>query len=268
MAESNAEQVVKPGAESTPAQPVDTAAPTPSSEKLEANGSPDTAGDAEKENRVPQHRLNEVIEQRNKERAENEKLLKRLEALENAGQGKAAKESRSERYMKKLISEGVEESAAKVLAKVSEEMATEIASEYVTPILQREVKAETDTWISELKKSAPDYDAVEPEMNKLFSGMSEEEKNFVVRNQRGLRMLYAEARLAVAGKETGAAKEAGKAEAYQTKELKKQLSSGGGGAAVPPKKPLTRKDINDMPLDEYQSRKAEILELARQGKLR
>lgn len=233
----------------------------------EQPGAEDSAEQPEKA--VPYPRFKEVINQKNEKDKVIEDLRKRLEAVEKGKpEAQVPVESRAEKYAKKLVAKGLDAEAAKLLAGSIEEMAAEIAEERVMPLTQAAIQKETDNWVADFAAKNADYSELDPEMTKIFNAMPEPLKREMVKSPAGIEFIYAKAKLAKLGSVVAQAKEDGKSEAYASKSVKKSLTSGGGGSATPPQKPITRKDILNLSNEEYQARKAEIMELARKGELK
>lgn len=263
MAEIQAEQGVKNEEQVAQVPSAEAPATPPTGEQPEA-ASP---ASEQPEGKVPYPRFKEVVEERNGVKKELEELRRKLEMLE--APKPEARPNISEKYAKKLVEKGVDEEAAKLIVSVSEEMAREVASESIRPLAEGMQKRDTDQWLADFQSKTPDYSEYEPKMYEIFKALPDAMKDAMVMNPKGIEFLYAQAKLASVGKVKEEAKAQGASEAYKNKAAKVAVTSGGAGSAVPPKKPLTRADVLALAKnpEAYEARRAEIMELVRQGKL-
>lgn len=262
MEDQKADVGVKPQEQVAPAPTAEVPATPPSGEQPEATA---TATSGQPEGKVPYPRFKEVVDERNQSKKEIEELRRKVEAL--SGSKPEARPSVADKYAKKLIEQGVDENAAKLIVSVSEEMAREVASEQVRPLAEAQQARETDNWLADFSAKTPDYKEYEPKMYEIFKSLPDDMKDAMVLNPKGIEFLYAQAKLAELNKKQEEARAQGVQQAYEKKGVKVAVTSGGAGSAVPPKTSLTRADVAKMAPEEYVKRRAEILELARQGKL-
>ena len=231
------------------------AATTPTTEQVEASST--------QENKIPQSRFNEVIEQRNADRARAEALESRLRALESQKPGASPKETLVEAEVKRLVTK----------LQMSEEAAREIVQTNIN-IQQahrneqeaRQRQVEASQWAGQKAAKDPDYKVLEPELDRQFSSLPSHMQAFIANNPSALEMFYDSVK---SRHSTSKAKEAfgkGADEAYKTKQLKQAVSSTSGGSATPSKSGI--ENWRSWPLDEYKKRLPEINAALAKGQLK
>ncbi len=206
-----------------------------------------------KENKIPQSRFNEVIQQRNE-------LETRLQALEKNQSGSTKSPSVAELEAQRL--------AARLGAK------PEAAMEIVNTInnlrdaerrgdeMQRRAKDAKD-WTGRKAKEDADYDALGPSLDKEFSALSKERQFQISSDPELLEMFYGSVKSRYLGNKVSEAFNKGKEDAYKTKATKESVSSTNGGTASGGKTALTMETISNLTPKEQMERQAEVNEFLR-----
>ncbi len=227
-------------------------AATPAGENPGANNSG--------ENRIPQSRFNEVIEQRNREREMREKYEAKIQELER-NQPTPAEKSAVDRVTDRLVARlGLSKDAARELM----EAQREIAQAERAPVDQRLQQYELNGWREGLARKYPDYQATEAKMAEVWNTLQPHERQLALASQRGLEMLYTYAKGQTMGQQIDQAKEQAAREAYDNK-LAKQAVTSVPGASAKPAGPLTAAAIAAMSIEEYKKRLPEINEALAKG---
>lgn len=232
---------------------------TPADEQSEAKAT---------DNRVPLPRFKEVIDQKNEYKTRLEEMEARLKAFEQAQSQPAVKKADLlEAQVQALIADGFEENTAKAIVRTSDTLARSRAEEQVRPINQAEVRRETDAWVSSFKAKHQDFDALEPEMTKVFLNLPVSTQNMIVSDPRGIEFVYAYVKNAQSDASRKEAERIATEKAYQTKGVKQALSSTSGATPGAGKAALTRALLDKMSPAELKAREAEIFQAVREGKL-
>lgn len=213
------------------------------------------SGATNNENRIPQSRFNEIIDQRNRERELREGYEAKLRELESrlgAGQSKpdSVIEAETARLAEKL---NMDPKAARELVEAQANIARAERAQVENRLRQYEI----NEWSRGMSQRYKDYADVVPKMEKLFMEMAPHEQNMVVSSPRGLEMLYAYAKSAELPNKEKEAFNAGANAAYQNKAQKQALSST-PGAAANVRKELSPEAIRNMSVKEYRERYDEI----------
>lgn len=215
--------------------------------------------EGQKETWIPKQRLDEVIAQRNEARKREQEFEERLRRIES-GAGRPQEKSNDpvDARAQKLVALGVDKDVARAIAESSAELAEHTTRKYVQPIQEAQARKEIDAWKSQFQQSHADYQEVEPQMAKIWEGLSEPEREYVVNSPRGLASLYFEAKDQMASGRQKDIFEKGKQEAYKTQAVKQGLSSMPGKAKVP-SKGLTYQEFSKLPETEKMERWDEYL---------
>jgi len=207
-------------------------------------------------------RFQELVSEKNewKERATRmEQLL-----AEKSGQPKADPDAEA---LKELTELNIDEKAARKILNAVKKSVTPMMNERVAPLEAKTVKAETDGWIESFKKEHTDFEALEPEMTKVFESLPERTKMLVVSDPKGLELLYDHVSKQNFDAKVKESYEKGKADAYKTKQEKSSLSPTPAGSKAVSSE-LSRSSINAMTPAEYKARRKEILSAASRGEIK
>lgn len=214
-----------------------------------------SGANATQENRVPQSRFNEIIDQRNRERQLREDYEAKLRELESRlGAGTQKPNSVIDAEAKRLAERlNMDEKAAR---EILESQASVVRSQNAQ-VEERFRQMEINEWSRAIASRHADYAQVVPKMEKLFMEMTPQEQHLAVSSPRGLEMLYAYAKAAELPNKEKEAFNAGANAAYQNKAQKQALSST-PGAAANVRKDLSPEAIRNMSVKEYRERYDEI----------
>lgn len=204
------------------------AASTDASQKAATNPPTEENSGVEQrsENKIPQHRFNEVIQERNAERERREAIEARLLAMEGRLPGQSSgKDAEVERLTKKL---GMSEEAARELASIVDARAQKQSGQ-VNAQLQAMKLAE---WNRSMEQKYKDYQELVPDMEKVFSRLSPQAQMLAVSDPEGLEMLYHRTKYLKGGAMDNKAFDKGAQDAYQKKGEKQAVSSLPGQGSV------------------------------------
>lgn len=213
----------------------------------------ENSGANKQENRIPQSRLNEVIEQREEARiraAVMEQKLRDYEARLSA----EPKKDDGAAELDRLVKSGVDPKVAREIMEVNR-ISNERAN---APIREAQRAQELSSWNRNMAQKYNDYDAVVPEMEKVFSSLSKQEQMGVMSGPRGLEMLYHQAKASKVADTTKAAFDSGKKAAYDKKSEKMAVSGTPGQGSKGSASELSAESIRDMSIAEYKKRLPEI----------
>lgn len=243
--------------ESSPEATQVAAAKTPTAEDAGASKSP--------ENKVPQGRFNEVIQERNSEREARERLEARIRELELGRQEPVKRQSVADLEVKRLVEKlGMEESAAREIVATYENL--NMAQHRQQEALQGRQRAES--WATQKAEKDPVYKEIEAELDRSFTSMKPEMQQFVAQNADALEMFYESIKAKhLAGKSKEAYAKGAQA-TYESKMTKQAMSSVPGGSPSGGKTALSRKAVAEMDVAEYAKRLPEINEAVRNGTLK
>lgn len=217
------------------------------------------------ENKIPQGRFNEVIQERNTEREARERLEARIRELESVRQEGPKRQSFGDIEAKRLAAKlGMEESAA------SEIVAT---FQNLTQAQQREQEAarqrqDAFAWADQKGKVDPLYKDIEPELDKSFSALRPEMQQYIAQNPDALEMFYENVKAKHLVSKSKDSYNKGAEDASKNKLLKQAVSSVHGTSAPGGKTALTRKSLAAMDTAEYMKRLPEINEAIKSGTLK
>lgn len=262
MADMVAEQTdvnsqVVDGASSSPEAQVDVAN-TPTAEQAGANKAP--------ENKIPQGRFNEVIQERNSEREARERLEARVRELETMrSEGGTKRESVADLEVKRLVSKlGMEESAAREIVMTYENLNQHQRREQAAA----QSRFQAESWATDKAKNDPVYEDIEPELDKSFSSLNPQMQGFIAQNADALEMFYESVKSRHLGGKVKENYSKGAEDAYKNKAAKQAISSIPGSSSSVGKTELSRKSIAEMSVQEYQKRLPEINEALNKGLLK
>ena len=214
------------------------------------------------ENRVPQSRFSEVVQERNREREMREMYENRIRELESRPAVPAQRESVIDTQVKRLVSKlGMDENAARELVMSHHE----IASAERAKVEARQSQFQAEEWARNKAQNDPDYRNIEPELDKEFSLKSPQMQQAIASNREMLEMFYDSVKSKHA---TGKAKEAfgkGADEAYKSKQLKEAISSVPGKSSGSATQAISRDLLRKMSPEEYMKRQPEINAWLRNG---
>lgn len=249
----NIQEVV---AESSPAETQANAPITPTAED---------AGAAKPENKVPQSRFNEVIEQRNADRIARERLEARVRELESVKPESGPRKSVADIEVDRLVKElGMEESAARSIVRTYENLTNAQRQEQV----RTQNRHRAEEWATQKAEKDPVYKELEPELDKSFSFLEPEMQGFIAQNPHALEMFYESVKSKhLAGKSKDAYSK-GADDAYKNKAAKQAIASVPGASSSVGKTQLTRDSLLKMSNSEYQKRLPEINEAIKNGTLK
>jgi hypothetical protein len=216
------------------------------------------------ENRVPQSRFNEVVEQRNHEREVREQYESRIRELESRASGTMQSESVEEKQVKRLVES----------LKLAPEAAREIvASQSAIAGAERgRVEAQMrsyqlSNWQRQMEEKHKDFRDLMPQMEKVYMSLPQIGQQYAVSSLEGLQMVYDKAKSSVADNQIEESYRKGAESAYSTKSQKQAVSSGPGQAAAAGNGKITLSSINGMSLKDYEKNLPEINRLISEGKL-
>lgn len=258
-----AEEVTQTDANS---QQVATATSTEATQVQQANppAAESAAAQSESENRVPQSRFNEVIEQRNSERRLREMTearIRDLEARVNQGQ---PQESVVEQQAKRLVASlKLAPEAAKEIAQSQYEIAKSERAQIEAQLRQSQFQ----NWQRQMADKHKDYQELQPQMEKVYMSLNQDGQRYATSSLDGLQYIYDKAKASVADDKARESFQNGASSAYETKMQKQAIAPGPGGSAATQTSKLTLKAIRDMDLKEYQKRLPEINKAIAEGKL-
>lgn len=224
-----------------------------------------SVADNKPENKVPQSRFNEVIEQRNKERELRERYESRIRDLESRQSvSPQQRESVVDREVKKLVAKhGMDEKAARDFVESAQAVSRAERQELERQMGQRDIMA----WGERMAKDDPDYKALEPELDRAFAALPPQKQELIASDIDLLNMFYGNVKSSVAARKVKEAYQDGAKAAYEGKAAKQAVASI-PGASANAKRGISRKDILNMSNEEYTKRLPEINEAIRNGTLK
>lgn len=240
-----------PAPASAPAEPQNTSNVPPAGEQpVVENGSDSN------ENRVPQSRFNEVIEQRNRERIMREQYEAEIRQLRSAtsmpqAQQKSLVEQEAEALAEEL---GMDQKAALRLMKATEKVSQARESQLQAQLQQYQL----GQWHSNLENKYKDYKELSPKLAAAFDTLPQSEQMRVLGSPVALEMFYHYVKGQNIDSTINTVKEQAAAGAYNNKLAKQAVTSVPGASGTKPAGKLSRESINAMPPDEYTKRLPEI----------
>lgn len=248
---------------------VDASASSPEVSQVEVATSPtaENAGAPKApENKIPQSRFNDVIQERNTARENQERLEARIRELESRGSVEQAKRpSVADLEVKRLVEKlGMEESAAREIVATYENLNQAQRREAA----QAQSRSQAETWANQKAEKDPIYKEIEPELDRAFTSLRPEMQQLIAQNADALEMFYDSVKAKHVGSKSKESYSKGVEDALKNKNAKQAVSSVPGGASQVGKTQLTRKSIDAMPIAEYIKRQAEINEAVRNGTLK
>ncbi len=179
------------------------------------------------ENRIPQSRLNEVIEQRNRERALREQMEARLTDFEKRlPPAKAAGEEEIERLVKRGVTKEIAEEVVRTAEAVGDRKSRQVEA--------RLAQYQLAEWHRNMESKYKDYRETTSEMEKVFSSLPLQTQAMCTSSEAGLDMLYHYAKSAKGIDKSREAFVAGAQSVQTLKDQKAAVSSGSGRASVKP----------------------------------
>ena len=229
----------------------------------------ENTGAAKPENKIPQSRFNDVIQERNSEREARERLERRIQELESRGSVEQPKRaSVADLEVQRLVKElGMEEAAAKSIVQTYQNLS--MAQRREQEAAQSRFQAEN--WAAQKAQNDPVYKDIEPELDRSFSSLKPEMQHFIAQNADALEMFYEGVKAKHASSKSKESYSKGTEDALKNKGLKQAVSSVPGASSQGGKTELTRKAIADMiknDISQYVKRLAEINEAVRNGTLK
>lgn len=218
------------------------------------------------ENKIPQSRFNDVIQERNSEREARERLESRIRELESRGSVDQVKRpSVADLEVKRLVDKlGMEESAAREIVATYQNLNQ--AQRREQEVAQSRFQAET--WAAQKAEKDPVYRDIEPELDKAFSSLKPEMQHFIAQNAEALEMFYDGVKAKHVGSKSKESYAKGAEDALKNKNAKQAVSSVPGSSSSVGKTQLTRKSLTEMGNSEYMKRLPEINEAIRNGTLK
>lgn len=218
------------------------------------------------ENKIPQGRFNEVIQERNTEREARERLEARIRELESVRtEGAPKRQSVADLEVKRLVDKlGMEESAAREIVITYQNLNQAQRQEQEA----QRMRVDAETWASRKAESDPVYKDLEPELDKSYSSLSQQMQYQIATNPEMLEMFYENVKAKHLGSKSKESYSKGVDDAYKTKMTKQAVSSAPGVSSSVGKTQLTRKSLADMSTAEYMKRLPEINEAISKGQLK
>lgn len=255
MADADSQGAVTPSNASTESAPV---------AAQDTNGVPPAAENAvaeqglgqSNENRVPQSRFNEVIEQRNRERQMREQYESEIQRLRTAvsaplTQQKPLIEAEAEAMAEEL---GMDKKAALRILQANEKVVQHREQALQAQLQQYQLGA----WQEGLKAKYKDYNELSPKMAAAFDALPQNEQMRVLGSPVALEMFYHYVKGQNIDSTIKSATEQAAANAYQNKLAKQAATSMPGASSAKPAGALSREAILNMPHDEYTRRLPEV----------
>lgn len=217
------------------------------------------------ENKIPQSRFNDVIQERNSEREARERLEARIRELESVRSEGPKRVSVADLEVKRLVEKlGMEESAAREIVATYQNLSQAQKQEQEA----QRMRVDADTWASRKAESDPVYRELEPELDKSYSSLSPKMQFDIAHNPELLEMFYENVKARHLGSKSKESYSKGVEDAYKGKAAKQAVSSVPGSSSSVGKTQLTRKAVAEMSIAEYTKRLPEINEAVRNGTLK
>lgn len=204
------------------------------------------------ENKIPQSRFNEVIQQRN----ELEARLQALEKSQSTTKAPSIAELEAQRLAARL---GAKPEATMEIINTINNLRD---AERQNDVMQRRAKDAKD-WAGRKAKEDADYDALGSSLDKEFSSLSKERQFQISADPDLLEMFYGSVKAKYLGGKVTEAFNKGKEDAYKTKATKEAMSTTGGTAGSGGKTALTMESIVKLTPKEQMERQAEVNEFLR-----
>lgn len=217
------------------------------------------------DNRIPYPRFQQVIDERNQERAVREQQEARIRDLESRVSGASAQQQPSvdaevERLVKEL---NMAPEAARAIVATQVAIAQRAQQGTNQQLRQYELR----DWSRALEQKHSDYKELIPDMEKAFSELQPMERNLVVSSPVGLEMFYNHVRSNKVNQKLKESFNQGANQAYANKAQKQAVSSVPGTSSGSQSNKLTREGIKNMSLSEYQKRLPEINQALKEGRI-
>lgn len=217
------------------------------------------------ENKIPQGRFNEVIQERNSEREARERLEARIRELESARSEGPKRPSVADLEVKRLVEKlGMEESAAREIVATYQNLSQAQRQEQEA----QRMRVDADTWASRKAESDPVYKELEPELDRSYTSLSPQMQYNIAHSPEMLEMFYENVKAKHLGSKSKESYSKGAEDALKNKMTKQAVSSTPGASSSVGKTQLTRKGVDAMSTDEYIKRLPEINEAVRNGTLK
>lgn len=233
----------------------------------------ENTGEAKSENKVPQTRFNEVIQERNKTREEvsrereaRERAEARIRELESGQSAQAFKRPNvAEAEVQRLVKElGMEENAARSIVKTYENLSAAQRREHEAA----QGRFQAESWANQKQEKDPMYKDLEPELDRSFSSLKPDMQHYIAQNPEALEMFYESVRSKHLMGKSKDSYSKGVQDAVTNKMAKQAISSVPGNSSSGGKTALSRKSIADMSASEYMKRLPEINEAVKNGTLK
>ncbi len=221
------------------------------------------------ENKVPQTRFNEVIQERNSEREARERLENRIRELElGRSEGGFKRESVADLEVKRLVKElDMEEAAARSIVQTYQNLDQARSQEQEASKRRNDALA----WASQKEQSDPVYKDIEPELDRSYGSLSPKMKYDIAQNPELLEMFYESVKAKHLGSKSKDSYSKGVEDALKNKGLKQAVSSVSGTSSSVGQTALSRESIRKMiqtDIKQYVKRQAEINEAIKNGTLK
>lgn len=215
---------------------------------------------------IPYSRFQEVVSQKNEYASKLEAIERRLGAYEsNLVQNRPA--SQTEAAISRLVAGGLEANAAKLMVETQMALLDARVNERLSPIEQRSQRQDVDGWVRGFAQDHSDYRSLEPQMEKAFANLTQDQQRFVAGSPEGLEMLYWKVKGTVAQGQVQQGQVQGATQAYNNIAQKAAMSAT-PSASVGNANAITRAAIGKMSPAEYQQNRAAIFEAYKSGTIR
>lgn len=217
------------------------------------------------ENKIPQGRFNEVIQERNSEREARERLEARIRELESVRSEGPKRPSVADLEVKRLVEKlGMEESAAREIVATYQNLSQAQRQEQEA----QRMRVDADTWASRKAESDPVYKELEPELDRSYSSLSPQMQYNIAHNPEMLEMFYENVKAKHLGSKSKESYSKGAEDALKNKMTKQAVSSTPGASSSVGKTQLSREAIRKMDTAEYMKRLPEINDAISKGMLK
>lgn len=211
------------------------------------------------ENKIPYERFKEKVDEVNQYKTEALQLKNSLKELEAKMEERLPALPQPENpliasVVKDLVSEGLEETAARALAK----SVVKLAENQVQPIKH---ELETDRWINNFAEKHKDFDEIKDKMSEVYGALPKNAQMAVASDPVMLELLYSHVKFQNYEQEIEKAKKEGATSAYENKQIKAGVTSAPTAAALPENYDISsiNQKIGEMSLEDYRVNRDKIL---------
>ena len=204
-------------------------------------------------------RFKELVDEKNRQKMENERLSREVELLkrQSAGTQEASRQrSVFDQAVDHLVDKGMDRSAAVEFMQHQAEFTQAIVQQSVAPLYQSQGQFTLNQAMEQFKREHKDFDQYNVKMSEILGSMSKEKQDWILSNlSDGVETLYLKARELDRERVDKELVEKGKTEAYEKKREKSSVNQTTSSSLSVDS---MLKALRDTPMSEYEKKKAEF----------